>query len=573
MESSSVSVEGDVAGIAADNTQSVGPEPSRPEAEVFSDLEALCTSPGYVYALALIHLTNDIILYDGKLKPDDLLPTYSWSRLIRSELSVLFGLMIKKPVNYEFQGNEVTARYMEQSTKLMEEIHRAIDGPGRDNFLAVLKSGGDLDSVMTHGGFLREAMFYGSESAFSFQYIDLANEKYQADNSWLLQNKRFTIEDAVAVVSALTSLQLESIEAMRAQGLPKSLDFAISALALSADGIAQKSGVALDRVCAVLAAFCVDDSERNCGYRTASDFNVVNATPLLRLPDGRVVSFHTTSLAAALYEAPFFWMVKDKDYFHERAQGNRGDFAEKFCAQRLELIFGAGRVFTNVFLKDSHGNELGEIDILVKYGNRTLIFQVKSKRLTLEAQKGIEEKIRDDFQKGVQKAYDQGFNCASLIQSGGCKAMGKDGTILSDLDPQAIFYPICLLSDHYPALAHQAWHIIETREKKGIEVPLVLDIFMIDELTEILPSPLYFLSYVDRRVGYDDRVMASNEHVVFAYHLKKNLWLEKDVETTGLMDDWGVELDLAMLARRTGVPGAKVPKGILTVARRTKLGS
>jgi hypothetical protein len=99
MESSAETVVGDVPGVAAGDSQSVGPEPSRPEAEVFSDLEALCTSPGYVYALALIHLTNDTIFYNGKLKPDDLLPSYSWSRLIRSELSTLFGLMIKKQVS------------------------------------------------------------------------------------------------------------------------------------------------------------------------------------------------------------------------------------------------------------------------------------------------------------------------------------------------------------------------------------------------------------------------------------------------------------------------------------------
>jgi hypothetical protein len=95
---------------------------------------------------------------------------------------------------------------------------------------------------------------------------------------------------------------------------------------------------------------------------------------------------------------------------------------------------------------------------------------------------------------------------------------------------------------------------------------------MVDEMTELLPSPLHFLGYVDRRVGYDDRVTASNEHVLFAYHLKKNLWLEKDVGMAALMDDWSVELDVAMVARRTGVPGARVPKGILTELRRTRVG-
>ena len=170
------------------------------------------------------------------------------------------------------------------------------------------------------------------------------------------------------------------------------------------------------------------------------------------------------------------------------------------------------------------------------------------------------------------KAYDQGFNCARLIQSGGCKATTRDGTVVEDLDAVKHFYPLCALSDHYPALAHQARHLIQTREQDGIKTPLVLDIFMIDEMTELLPSPLYFLSYVDRRVGYDDRVMASNEHVLFAYHLKKNLWLDNDVAAAGLMDDLAVELDVAMLARRTGVPGAKIPKGILTAPRRHKFG-
>ena len=572
--SSSPEIQNDNASRAtAGESQPVEPGTSRPEAEVFSDLQALCTSPGYVYALAWIHLTNDSVLYSGKLTPADLLPNYSWSRLIRSELSTVFGLMIKMEVSFEFQGNEVTTQYVDQTFTLLEELHRAIDGPGKANFTEALKPGGDLDAVMTHGGLLREAMFYGAESAFAFQYIDLAKEKYQADNAWLLENKRFTIDDAAAVILTLTSMQSDHIiEVIRVQRRPLGYEFPLTSLALWPDDLAKKSGVTRERVDAVIEAFSLAPSERNQDYKTASDFNVVNAIPLLRLPDGSVVSFHTTSLAAALYEAPFFWIVKDKAYFYKQAQGNRGDFAERFSARRLERVFGAERVFTNVLLKDSQNNDLGEIDILVRYGNRALIFQVKSKRLTLDAQKGIEEKIKDDFQKGVQRAYDQAFNCAKLIQAGGCRAVTRDGKVVEDLDVVKHFYPLCAISDHYPALAHQARHLIQTQQQNGIKAPFVLDIFMIDEMTEVLPSPLYFLSYVDRRVSYDDRVMASNEHVLFAYHLKKNLWLDSDVAGASLMDDWAVELDVAMLARRTGVPGAKVPKGILTAPRRRQFG-
>src|ERR1700733_2206650 len=222
MESSSES--SDSPGTPADDSLSVESAPLRPEAEVFSELEALCTSPGYVYALAVLNLTNNAILYKEKLKPEDLIPSYSWSRLIRSELSTLFGLMLKRPVSYDFQGDEVTATYIDRTLMLMEELHRAIDSPGKAAVLEVLKSGKDPDSVLTLGGFLREAMFYGAESAFSFQYMDLAKEKYQADNAWLQHNRGFTIEDAVAVVSALTSLQTDHIiEVMRAQKPPRNL--------------------------------------------------------------------------------------------------------------------------------------------------------------------------------------------------------------------------------------------------------------------------------------------------------------------------------------------------------------
>jgi hypothetical protein len=548
-------------------------EQHRSEAEVFADLEALCTSPGYVHALAMIHIWNDTIPYDEKLKPGDLLSSYSWSRLIRSELSTLFGLMIKRPIDYAYQGNAQTGEYVDRSFALLEELHRAMDRVGRLNFVKAMEPGAALDSVLIRGEFLREAMFYGAESAFSFQYIDLAKEKYQADNSWLLEKKGFTIDDAVALAQAIAAIQPNHIVRVLRAGEPSNVfERALSAMAVAPDGLADASGIARERVDAVIRAFSVPSGGGNSAYTTVSAFNAVQETPMLVLPDGNVVNWHVTSLGAALYEAPFFWMLQDKSYFHAHGQRNRGDFAEKFCSRRLSQVFGHERVFSNVLLKDANDNDVGEIDVLVRLGDRALIFQVKSKRLTIAAQSGIEEKIREDFQKGVQKAYDQAFDCAAAIQSGACKVVCADGSTLEGLESIQAFYPICVLSEHYPALAHQARHLIELREQAGIRTPFVVDIFMIDEMTEMLPSGLYFLSYVDRRVGYDDRVMASNEHVLFAYHLKQNLWLDKDTGMAGLMDDWGVELEVAMVARRTGVRGEKTPEGLLTTVRRSKLG-
>ena len=72
------------------------------------------------------------------------------------------------------------------------------------------------------------------------------------------------------------------------------------------------------------------------------------------------------------------------------------------------------------------------------------------------------------------------------------------------------------------------------------------------------------LSYLSFRARHSDRLMASHEHVVLSYHLKKNLWFESSVDLVFLQDDVSSDLDSAMAVRREGVPGAATPDGILT---------
>lgn len=88
----------------------------------------------------------------------------------------------------------------------------------------------------------------------------------------------------------------------------------------------------------------------------------------------------------------------------------------------------------------------------------------------------------------------------------------------------------------------------------------------------MLSSPLRFLSYVDRRTGYTDRLMASHELTILSYHLKQNLWLDEEHDFVMLDDDISADLDLAMLVRREGIPGKATPDGILTRFSTTALG-
>lgn len=60
---------------------------------------------------------------------------------------------------------------------------------------------------------MREPIFYGAESAYSFQYRDLAQRKYEYDAGWLKQNKGFTIDEACAAVRAIARFANEHLMA------------------------------------------------------------------------------------------------------------------------------------------------------------------------------------------------------------------------------------------------------------------------------------------------------------------------------------------------------------------------
>ena len=132
-------------------------------------------------------------------------------------------------------------------------------------------------------------------------------------------------------------------------------------------------------------------------------------------------------------------------------------------------------------------------------------------------------------------------------------------------------YLFCVLSENYPALAYQSRQFLVAPPHPTIKFPFVVDVFFLDVMCEILHNPLYFLSYANRRVHYADRIESSHELVVLAFHLKSNLWLDKDTSMLHIGDDIASELEIAMMARRRGVPGAKVPDGILTKLANTTI--
>lgn len=544
-------------------------KPPRAETEIFNEIEALCSSPGYIHTVAFFCHRDNIIRYSGEMKPEDLRHLFSRDRLIRTEISTLIGLMLKHEVSYEIPAPSAMQSYIDKTEELLEELHWSMSSAFFEslNPRKVVKDG---SNPLFSGKALREPIFYGGESAYSFQYRDFADRKYRRDDTWLQANKGFTITAARDVVRSVGQLAdkkgLTTIEAMKS--IPPNQWTILPANEFSAEEVARCSGIDKAVVENVLHAFAMPRGERNTAFTALNEFNIVNSTPLLRHGE-KFILFQIYSLVEALYETPFYWMGADKGYA-DVAMRNRGMFTEELSTERLALVFREN-VYSNVHIIDSSATKVGEIDALVIFGNRAVVLQAKSKRLTIEARKGNDGQIRNDFKKSVQDAYDQGLRCAKFLldrKHAFVDGRGKNVAVPALKE----IYILCVVSDHYPALSFQAQQFLNVETIDAIPPPFVLDVFTLDAMTEMLSTPLLLLSYIDRRVKYSKKLMATHELTILSYHIKQNLWLSDEYNFVALEDDISTDLDLAMMARREGIPAKKTPDGILTRLRTTTVG-
>lgn len=496
---------------------------------------------------------------------------FSPSRLIRTEINTLLGLMIKAEINWSLPAPEIVQEYMDATEQLLEELHHCLSGEYWSGLTKEAVENGF--NPFERGAVLREPMFYGGEAAYKFQYLDLAVRKYAADAPWFEENLGFTIGQASRVAKAIEEVQSDRFDTIRERMRKQHPDewTMLPLFAFTADEIAVKANLAIGLVERVLEAFDLPSTERNEGFNELHDFNAITVAPLLHLPSGEFLLLQPYSLAEAIYEASHHWMYQDVAY-RPTLSKNRGDFTESFVAERLGLVFGNEHVYFNVDIFETKAKRVSEVDVLVVWGNRVIIVQAKSKRLTLESRKGNDQVIRDDFKKSVQDAYDQALQCAQCLgdMRFTLTAVGR-GEIVLPYELKEI-YIFCVVSDHYPALSFQARQFLKTVTVPRVQPPLVMDVFTVDAMTEMLQSPLSFLSYINRRVNYADQLLASQELTILAYHLKQNLWINPEVDLMLLGDDFSAGLDIAMAVRRTGLAGPATPDGILTRFDTTTLG-
>lgn len=558
-------------GLAGDGERPSIPK-RRPEQEVFDEIAELAATPGYAHAIAFLCVRDNFVWHrrDG-MQVEDMQHLYSRSRLIRTEMSTLIGLMARAGGDLAAPPPADVDALVKRTDSLMDELHRSMGAPVFEGMFAALGAGETPPNPWDCGGAMREPIFYGGEGAFSFQNCDFAIEKYAADEPWLMEHRKAGIADMVGFAKAAAEIQNGKVSSAmtagaNAPGDPRLLE----AFTLTAAEIALVASLSEEIASACFAAFTLDAGHGNSTFTTISDFNAVNGSPVLEMGDTKHLLFHFNALAEAVYESPFYWMFDDKPYWPTLSD-HRGDFTEAFAVDRLSRVFGPAHVHRGVNIDRAKGDRVGEIDVLVLFGDRAIVLQAKSKRLTLAARKGNDLQLRGDFKGAVQDAYDQAMDCAAALSDPSLRFSTADGTTLEIPPDITQVFPICLVSDHYPALAFQTDQFLVRREEPKVLAPLVIDVFTLDVMAEMLDRPIRFLSYLELRAIHEPKVLIHHEITLLSYHLKYNLWLEKEHDMVVFDDDFAADIEIAMGVRRMGQPGARTPRGVLTVIAGSRL--
>lgn len=531
----------------------------RTEKEIFNDIEELCLNEGYIYVLAWFCLRDDMIIYSDQMQVSDMEHTFSPDRLIRTEISTLAGLMSKGDINLICPPTETFQQLVVKTDTLLKELHSVFYTPVS---AANLEDG--LEGYLQQESIYREAFFYSGEPAYHFQFRDLAHRKYLDDNGWFEETKSFSVFDADLVIKSICSLyqsKVANIQDLVTESCIE-IDNLLGIFKFSIDDIASDTGLDSSIVRRIVHSFCLE-SFSNVEFEGIHDFNEYNAKPLISLGEDKYVLFQLYSITEAFYESPFYWMLDDKEYI-DTAMENRGNFTENYSAERLTNVFGKDRVYKNVNISASKKEIAEEIDVLVVFADRAIILQAKSKKLTLESKKGNDKKIKDDFKKSIQDSYDQGYACAKLLNDDQHTLYDENNNVICEGKKFSEIYIFCVILDSYPALSFQVGQFLKYQEDVVIQPPFIMDVFFLDVISEMLTSPLRFLSYVNAHAKHIEKVSSTHELTILSFHLKQNLYVDGEADFLYLHDDISSSLDLAMMVRRDDVDGADTPNGILT---------
>lgn len=509
-------------------------EQIKTEHEIIADLERLSQESGFIYTFC-------IMVIDFLLIPPDEVADTNWHRRPNlEELSFLLGLMVKHPFRLTDPPTESKAhQQISTAFGLFEQLHSAQDfrpvtpatEAEQDLDYRAAENAQAFEDWMQGGQGMVEPIFYGGGGAFDFQYLEMAERRYRDDKEWLCDHLGVSFESFLEIARSLKQLPSVRANNIRNESTFEEMCLQwIEILSFRPDDI---PGVTRGSIDSFLRTFAVSPGEANQKFDTIGAYNEVHSHPIIRLEQDRYFLPIFFNLAESIYESPYYWMLGDSRY-EETGFQNRGNATEQIAYELLAQAFGENNVYRGVKIRKGKG-DVTDIDVLAFKGNKAVIVQAKSKKLTVASRRGEAESLKRDFQNAIQDAYDQALVSQKAVLEAG-NALTVDGRPLTQVvGAFDEVYIVCLTGDHYPAATTQLETYLQKEESDPF--PLAMSIFDLDIVTFYLRDPYDLLYYLRQRSNHATIFMSDSEMGFLAVHLRSNLVPTEDFDRIYIPQD------------------------------------
>ena len=498
---------------------------NRTEAQILSAIKDLTAESGFIYTFSLMMLKYLCMTIDE-------IANVNWyDRPNNREMSLILGLLVTNPLNLHSVPSEQTAADQDRrACHLLNELHQhhtfpppSVEITSESN---IQNSPNEYirlyDSWASTGESMIEPMFYEGEGAYEFQHLDFAAARYSADSSWLLTYLGTSFESIIQ-----TAKRLQLLARQRIGNLHESSSFedfceqALAAMSFDSTDFPPQDQINLNTL---TDRFVSTPGPHNTEIKSINQFSAVNTRPIIDLGNGRYFLPLFPNLAQAIYEGPFYWTTSDPAY-RDISLKHRGEATEEITYELLAPLFPNATIYRDVKVKIGP-NDLTDIDVLAVSGNKAIIVQCKSKKLTLNARAGNLEQLASDFAKAVQEPYEQGLLARNALLEQKPSLIGRDGRTINLRHAIDDAYIVCITGDHYPALTAQANRFLNIEDDKPY--PVIMTIFDLDVATFYLNDRFEFLYYLRQRSKHATYFYSTSEISILAFHLKHKLYPDQD---------------------------------------------
>jgi hypothetical protein len=233
----------------------------------------------------------------------------------------------------------------------------------------------------------------------------------------------------------------------------------------------------------------------------------------------------------------------------EQYQRHRARWLERRASELFSDALAPDEVRHNIrLMPTAGGDQLGEIDVLVRVDDTVLVIEAKGASLRPGARRGGESLV-DHLKKHLGKAAAQGSLALRALRGEiDIEFQDSSGKRLELPDIREVHPVVVTLEDH-SAVSPTLWQIAGTEVlPDGVSIPLVLSVYELELITRLVEWPAQFVHYLRRRSQLNDRGdrLATEELDWWMLYLQTSLYFEHEptgpvrryVSQTDALDAW-----------------------------------